>query len=93
VNPSCCWRCTVVGGNVTGSVGSVTGLTTATIATAVAGYNIGNGRTAEYFWQGGMNKVETTDTTITVYGTDDTTELFTATTTAGTETIASITPT
>jgi hypothetical protein len=80
-------------GNLSGSVGSVTGLTTATIATAIAGYNIGNGRTAAYFWQGGMNKVVTTGTTITVYGTNDSTELFTATTTTGAETIASITPT
>ncbi len=80
-------------GNLSGSVGSVTGLTTATIATAVAGFNIGNGRTAAYFWQGGMNKVETTDTTMVVFATDDVTELFTADTTAGDETIASITPT
>jgi hypothetical protein len=57
--------------------------TAADNATAVANYDIGNGRTIAYFLQGGSNRIAfaADGLSFTVYTTDDTTPLYTGTST------------
>ncbi len=57
--------------------------TVADIAAGIVAYDLGNGRTVSYFLQGGTNKVTfaANGLSYTVYSTDDTTPLYTGTST------------